>query len=356
MPKLRGRAASAVRVGQVIKNVLSGKLPNEEGKLVTESAIVDIHHVYKKLIKDNNATRSKKLKPMVYSSFITQFRFAEKLNLVELVRKEPMLFPPPTGHLYTFKVHDGNIGEISQRHVYRLTSIGEQDEKSWTNLTQAFIQHWVAPQAAPEYEVVPKVYVHQLIPSVSSFTRLRNHLISGNVTKVEADRIAEQVGDWIIYLQDRAEVSGRAEYTKLADSVNTLYEYLAANKIKESIDLISIMIINLEKLHEKVQPTAEEHTVKENKVEEPETLQETLHNLMDSTKQSKSIDKLRSALDELDHDKFEGIADVEGAIEDYESIERAGLTSAEYGEDRQAAFDEIDDAIDAIKEVDESEE
>jgi hypothetical protein len=116
------------------------------------------------------------------------------------------------------------------------------------------------------------------------------------------------------------------------------------------------MIINLEKLHEKVQPTAEEHTVKENKVEEPETLQETLHNLMDSTKQSKSIDKLRSALDELDHDKFEGIADVEGAIEDYESIERAGLTSAEYGEDRQAAFDEIDDAIDAIKEVDESEE
>jgi hypothetical protein len=354
MPKLRGRAASVVKVGQVIKNVLSGKEPDENGKLVTEAAIVDVHHVYKRLIHDLNGTRSKKLKPMVYSSFICQFRFAEKLNLVQLVRKEDMLFPPPNGHLYTFKVADGNIGEISKRHIYKLTPIGLQDEKSWTNLTQAYIQHWVAPQAAPEYEVVEKVYKFPMIPSMAALIGFRTYLQSTKMmTVADARTYSMRVGDWTEYFIDRAKVSGNADYTKLAVLTEKLSVDLTDNPIKSSIDTLTTIIFALENVH-----AAGNKITQEQKTEEPKTatLQEKLHGLMDSAGKAKSIEKLRSALEELDQDKFEGIADVEGAIEDYESITRAGLTPTEFAEDRQTAFDEIDDAIDAVVEISEENE
>jgi hypothetical protein len=350
--KLRGRAASKVRVGDVIKKVLSGKEPDEDGKLLTEAAIVDIHHIYKKLIRDQNALRSKKLKPMVYSSFITQFRFAEKLNLVQLVRKEPMLFPPPTGNLYTFRVHDGNIGEISQRHIYKLTPIGMRDELSWTNLTQAYIQHWVAPQAAPEYEVVEKVYKFPMIPSMAALIGFRTYLQSTKVmTVADARTYSMRVGDWTEYFTARAKVSGNADYTKLALLTEQLSVNLTDNPIKSSIDTLTDIIAALEKVH-----SVENRQAQKQEKPEAETLQDKLHDLMDSDNKAKSIEKLRSALDELDHDKYEGIDDVESAIEDYESIERAGLTPAQYGEDRQSAFDEIDEAIDTIVEENNEEE
>jgi len=353
MPKLRGRAASVVKVGQVIKRVLSGKEQTEDGKFVTEAAIVDVHHVYKRLVHDVNDTRSKKLKPMVYSSFITQFRFAEKLNLVELVRKEDMLFPPPNGHLYTFKVADGNIGEISKRHIYKLTDIGMQDELSWTNLTQAFIQHWVAPQAAPEYEVVPKVYKFAMIPSMAALNSFRNYLKSTKMMTVADARMhSMRVGDWTEYFTARAKVSGNSDYTKLAQLTEQLSVDLTDNPIQSSVDILTTIIATLEKVHS-ADNRVDKEAVKEEK--QPETLQETLHGLMNSDNKAKSIDKLRSALDEIDQEKYDGIADVEAAIEEYESIERAGLTPAEYGEDRQTAFDEIDEAIDAIVENEESE-
>jgi hypothetical protein len=351
MPKLRGRAASKVRVGHIIKGVLSGKIPTEEGHLVTEAAIVDVHHVYKQQIRDNNMTRSKKLKPMVYSSFVCQFRFAEKLGLVTLVRKEPMLFPPPNGNLYTFRVADGNIGEISQRHVYSLTPTGLADELSWTNLTQAYIQHWVAPQAAPEYEAVGKVYTFKKIPSVIAFTELKVYLQAMTATEKELYRTSSQVGDWADYFTERSKVSSDKNYKTLATIVDEqLSKALENNKPKEAIEILNNMIKIIEKIHEKGSRMTEEQAT-----EEPETatIQSKLHGLMDSDNKAKSIKALRSALEQLDEDKFEGISDVTDAIDEYDDIGRAGLSAEEYADDKQTAFDEIDEAIDGITETEE---
>jgi len=364
MPKLLGRAASAVRVGNVIKQVLSGKLPNEEGQRVTEAAIVDVHHVYKHLVKEQNMIRAKKLKPMVYSSFITQFRFAEKLNLVALVRKEDMLFPPPTGHLYTFKVHDGNIGEISKRHIYKLTPLGEQDELSWTNLTQAYIQHWVAPQKAPEYTVVEKVFKMSAIPYVKTLTNFRNKLLSG-VTREQAIIYSSPVGDWSMYFERRAKVSHNNEYNRLKEMADTLSEQLYENQVDRAIANLADMIVTLEKIHENVGSFAEEKTESTESndeategVEESEldAIKSKLHNLLNSDKKPASIEKLRYAIEGIDPDKYFNVEDVEAAIEEYESIQRAGLTPEQYGEDRQEAFDEIGTAIDAITDNDEESE
>jgi hypothetical protein len=364
MPKLRGRAASKVRVGMVIKGVLSGKIPNEEGRSVTESAIVDVHHVYKMMIKDQNMIRARKLKPMVYSSFITQFRFAEKLNLVQLVRKEDLLFPPPTGHLYTFKVHDGNIGEISKRHIYKLTPLGEQDELSWTNLTQAYIQHWVAPQKAPVYTVVEKVFKMSAIPYVKTLTNFRNKLISG-VTRAQAIIYSSPVGDWSMYFEKRAKVSHNNEYDRLKEMANTLSEQLYENQVDRAIANLADMIVTLEKIHENVGSFTEEKTESaETPAEATEGVEESeldaikskLHGLLNSDKKSASIEKLRYAIEGIDPDKYFNVEEVEAAIDEYESITRAGLTPEEYGEDRQEAFDEIGNAIDGITDNENGEE
>jgi hypothetical protein len=349
--KLRGRAASKVRVGHVIKGVLSGKIPDEQGRLVTEAAIVDVHHVYKQLVRAQNDTRHKKLKPMVYSSFVCQFRFAEKLGLVHLIRKEPLLFPPSNGHLYTFRVHDGNIGEISQRHIYSLTPVGLADELSWTNLTQAYIQHWVAPQSAPEYEIAAKVYTFKKIPSIIAFTELKTYLQAMTATAKELFNLSYSVGDWATYFSDRSKVSKIADYNKLSDIIdNQLSVALENNKPKEAIEVLNNMIAILGRIHEKGSRMTEEQAT-----EEPETatIQSKLHGLMDSDNKAKSIKALRSALEQLDEDKFEGISDVTDAIDEYDDIGRAGLSAEEYADDKQTAFDEIDEAIDGITETEE---
>lgn len=148
MVTLRGRAATPVRPGLTIKGVLSGQVPLRTGNLVTEAAITDIHGAYKEQIRRENSTRPKikRLRGMTYRSFITLFRFADLLGLVELSREEPMLFPPPHGHLYSIRRHDGVHFVTSVRRIYKLTDNGKEDELSWTNLCKAWIENWPVPQ------------------------------------------------------------------------------------------------------------------------------------------------------------------------------------------------------------------
>jgi flagellar motor component MotA len=146
-------------------------------------------------------------------------------------------------------------------------------------------------------------------------------------------------------------VSSDKNYKKLATIVDEqLSKALENNKPKEAIEILNNMIKIIEKIHEKGSRMTEEQAT-----EEPETatIQSKLHGLMDSDNKAKSIKALRSALEQLDEDKFEGISDVTDAIDEYDDIGRAGLSAEEYADDKQTAFDEIDEAIDGITETEE---
>lgn len=246
---IRGRAASPVRPGFLIKSLLSGEIPNEDGERVTESAIVDIHHVYKAAVREAGMLRSKHYKPMVYSSFVCLFRFAEKLGLVELVRSEPMLYPPPHGHLYTTRRHDGAHIQTSTRNVYRLTELGKQDELSWSNLTRAYLEHWLAPQKliVPIPTVAPTKYKFSSTPSSIQLTAFMNFLISMKNTGIDQSllrQLSEQVGDWSIYFEDRLKTSNdKDKYRHLRDDANRLSDELFEYNIDAAIATARDMVI-----------------------------------------------------------------------------------------------------------------
>lgn len=138
MTTLRGRAGQPLHPGHSIKAVLSAEIPLTTGKYVAEAAITDIHSVYKLLTKQENLTRpkGKKLRGMTYYSFLTLFRFARCLGLVEEVREEPML---REGKLLSIRVEpDGPRVVKSKRIIYRLTPAGIEEEDAWSNLCEAW--------------------------------------------------------------------------------------------------------------------------------------------------------------------------------------------------------------------------
>lgn len=225
---LRGRAAQPVRPGATIKGVLLGQTPLATGALVTEAAITDLAGAYKELIKRENALRpkEKRLRGMTYKSFLTLFKFAQLLGLVELVREEPMEFPPPKGHLYSVRRHDGVHVVISTRRIFRLTDVGREDERSWTNLCKAWIESWPAPQkveyappyAPPVEEAPPRpprvprkppVFKWVAVPSPRQFRLFLRHLESLEAIGVEdlkviseMDALSMKVGDWLVEIED----------------------------------------------------------------------------------------------------------------------------------------------------------
>lgn len=225
---LRGRGATPVRPGNVVKGVLLGEIPLATGELATEAAISDLHAAYKELIRRENALRpkEKRLRGMTAFSFKTLFKFSQLLGLVELVREEPMLYPPPGGPLYSIRKPDGVHVVVSARRIFKLTDIGKEDERSWTNLCRAWREGWPAPakvEYAPPYVPPPKppkppVVVPPVVfapykwvtrPSVSQFRSLLAHLEGMKVTGIddpriasEMDRLAMLMGDWVVEIED----------------------------------------------------------------------------------------------------------------------------------------------------------
>ncbi len=219
-----------MRPGLVTKGVLLGLIPLATGELVTEAAITDLHSSYKELIKRENTLRPKarRLRGMTYRSFLTLFKFAQLLNLVELVREEPMLYPPPGGPLFSVRKPDGEPRVvISGRRIFRLTAVGTEDERSWSNLCRAWIEKWPAPEKleyAPSYVppekppvVKPPVEVPEVFtpykwmptPSTARFKTLLEHLetmeaIGAGEPEIaaEIDRLSMLVSDWVMEIGD----------------------------------------------------------------------------------------------------------------------------------------------------------
>lgn len=140
MANYKGRGLQPIRPGLTIKGILMGQIPLATGELVTQATITDIHNAYQELIQQENMLRpkSRKLRGMRYPSFYALFRLARYLGLVEFVRDEPMLFPPPSGHLYSLRKDAEMEVVVSTRRIYRLTDKGREAKQSWQNLHRAW--------------------------------------------------------------------------------------------------------------------------------------------------------------------------------------------------------------------------
>lgn len=226
MAILRGRAATPIRPGMTIKEVLLGHVSLVTGELVTEASISDLHRTYKELIRRENALRpkAKQLRGMTSFSFKTLFKFAQLLGLVELVEERPMEFPPPGGPLYSIRKPDGVHAVVSTRRIFKLTAVGQEDERSWTNLCRAWREHWPAPAkiefappyVPPERVPVPPPPPEVLIPykwvprpTIPRFKSLLKHLEGLQVmgadrpeVVAEVDRLSALIGDWVIEAED----------------------------------------------------------------------------------------------------------------------------------------------------------
>jgi len=176
------------------------------------------------------------------------FKFAQLLRLVELVRTEPMNYPPPGGNLYSIEKTDDEVRAIvSVRKIFRLTGIGREDEKSWLDLTRAWKEQWPAPQkvefipptevALPEEkppkrvkvpEVTPEAEVPKfkwvVSPSQRQYTLLLNHLLvveqldqSRPDVITHIDGLATRIGDWVIAVEDSLEDAKIAKNIRLVD-------------------------------------------------------------------------------------------------------------------------------------------
>ncbi len=224
---LRGRAASPIRPGFIVKDVLLGKIPLETGELVAEAAITDLHSAYKEMIRRENALRSKakRLKGMTYRSFITFFKFSQLLGLVEKVREEPMRYPPPGKVLYRMEMVAGVMTTSpAVRKIYRLSSKGAEDERSWSDLRRAWQEDWPAPQKMVvvverppvEKPLVPKkkpslfpTFKWRPVPTTRQFGLLLRHLEQLNEIGIRDERVVKEVdtlsmkiGDWEIGIED----------------------------------------------------------------------------------------------------------------------------------------------------------
>jgi len=279
----RGRAASPIRPGLITKQVLLGEIPLETGELVTEAAITDLHSAYKALLERHNQLRprAKRIKGMNHSSWYTMFKFAQLLGLVELVRTEPMNFPPPHGSLYSIEKTDRVRAVIAMRRVFKLTSIGREDEKSWLDLTRAWKEGWSAPQKVafvPPTEVAPPPekpkkrrrvpaevapegaipkYKMTLTPSQKQYGLLLDHLVvlagldqSRDDVIIDIDYLATRIGDWAVEIEDSLSDAKLANKVRLitrltreGQLVNTVFEGLLDRDLRKAIAALNDLIV-----------------------------------------------------------------------------------------------------------------
>jgi hypothetical protein len=306
----RGRALQPVRPGLVIKSILMGTQPlitppTDQEQTVMEACATDIHYTYQTLINRENQTREhgNRLKGLRTASFNTVWRFLRVLGMIEFVREEPMLYPPPHGNLLS--IRKDVVGEFtlrnSARRVFRITEFGIQEEVAWNDVTKAYKDfvkqgnvRWPEPRkmqvAVPiegeilnevpsaeeqvtELPELPEIVVEEPRPSVkvirrpkkekkitkftlgtrptpTNFKILLEHIDTleesrmGNVPLFdsEMDYIGTKVGDWQVEAEDIPE-----RYGKFTEKIRMLYSAV------ENIDFGEMRSI----LDEMITPTEE---------------------------------------------------------------------------------------------------
>jgi len=419
----RGKPTSPARPGKIIKEVLLGKRPLVTGELVEEAAIVDLCNVYKNFIYEVNQTRDtkSKLKGMVYSSFLRLFKFCQLLNLVVLVREEPMLYPPPGARLYSVRKRETNgmrvFAVVSKRRVFKLTDIGREDDRSWTDLCRAWREQWAAPvkieePVVVEEEIVVEVPVEALAPveitieaapppkakrgrppgvakveevevprlklevkpSPQQFVTLLAHLtklndigIANKKVQDEVKRLARMVGEWVAEASEavqRAHDRGIAreviELQYLRDSLIHFDEALLDANLPSAIEQLE----KIAKRHVRIisQPTTPTAAAPV----EPELTPKTPKTKPKAREHELGIDELKSYLTDMmdEEKKAASIKKLEGAMAKLDYDKYIGLDDLESAieeyknaerEDKESAFEDVMNTIDEI-ELAESEE
>lgn len=279
---LRGRAVMSIRPGLITKAVLLGQTPLATGELVTEASISDLGAAYKEAVKRENALRpkAKQIRGMTSYSFKTLFKFAQLLGLVELVKEEPMLYPPPGGPLYSIRKPDGVHVVESTRRVFKITDTGREDELCWSNLCKAWRVGTVAPQklevplvtkppprkpprrppkkVPPVAPLVPifEPYVLGAKPTEEKLSGLLAHLEKLETLGIEAKGVASELSRittgldaWIVEADDMyedARVLGirrvMAEWMKIRDVLRVTAEALDERNITGAIALMKELV------------------------------------------------------------------------------------------------------------------
>lgn len=298
----RGRAASFIRPGLIVKKTLMGELPLETNEFVFEAAIVDLFNAYKRQLREYNQLheKSKHIKGMHYRSFYTMFRFAQLLHLVEFVREEEAdwkrktVVTAATSLIRLERSADTRriTRRISNRRVFRLSDVGREDVKSWLDLTTAWKEQWPAPQIVeipvfvekrvevPVVEVAPveaappkakrvrrpKAVVEaekavptlrlKARPSKEQYILLLSHLhklnelgIDNRRVQGEIDKLANMVGEWVAEtyesIQDAQDLGfmGKVrEFKKLRDELTTVDEGLLDRDIPRAIEELEKLV------------------------------------------------------------------------------------------------------------------
>lgn len=284
---IRGRAASPIRPGLIVKRVLVGELPLDTGEIVSEAAITDLFKAYKAELDRVNALRPKEkhIRGMRYSSFYTMFRFAQLKGLVELVRTEEADYYRKTiitAQSTLLRVEKGPRGAsrvvASSRRVFKATEVGVVDEVCWADLTNAWKNN-IEPGHKLEYipptqeleEAKQKVSkVRKRIeetpagqPTFTPFTwkttmnptnlkALIRHLqfldslgVSDPEVVKETRILSSKLGDWIINAEDSLDdakaINNKeaiAKYTKIVSVLERASEVLEDGNINGTIELL----------------------------------------------------------------------------------------------------------------------
>lgn len=411
-----GRARSPIRPGLVIKDILMGRIPvitwDETGrveKFVDEACIVDMHYTYKELMRREAQLHEMRRtsRVMTYSSFCHLFKFARYLGLVEFTHYEPMIFPPPQGHLYQIGKHDGVHVRISQRKFFKLTELGIQDERAWTDLCNAYKQGWTLPQkveyaepyirppipprekitkrprkpkprepvdlAPDEFPEEPEAEVFAEEPSVGEYTKMVDHLktlegigLEREDVQQTIDELTTTIDPWIVYVLETKGAAEKAKdlgtywrYKKEEDLLYELYDKIEERDIAGAVTLLGRLI------RERSQYAEYEPEVRpEPEVPEPEPDIERykksakkfisdVQGALDPNRKAASIKRVRAVMEKLDpeleeHEIVTGIDDLENAISEYEDITREGLSPDEYKEEKDRAFEEIVSTTDEL--------
>jgi len=179
-----------------------------------------------------------------------------------------MLFPPPGGSLYSVRKEDDKPrAVISARRVFKLSAVGTEDERSWSNLCRAWREGWPAPtrvEYAPSYAPIPKPptvkpptkipevftpYKWPPRPTIARFKTLLAHLetmeaIGATDPEVAAEinRLSMLVGDWVMEIDDTLDDARAINNTRVIrrlepwhKSITALLEALMDGDLRRAI-------------------------------------------------------------------------------------------------------------------------
>lgn len=88
----------------------------------------------------------------------------------------------------------------------------------------------------------------------------------------------------------------------------------------------------------------------ENEMEELlEFVKSSLNECLDEENKYQSLKRLEKVLAALDYDDFDGLEDIEAAIEDYRGVEKEGMIIEEYHDEKDSAFEEIGNTVESVE-------